>query len=213
MTSDEEDWVALVGLQHQLLLGCLQGFLQVRDATITSVPSLTRVERRSGSCLEAAASAGKIRTRLTPWVRASRQALSLGSMPPGETTIAFSSAGIWSSESQRMTFAVSTFDAGDVGEEDQRVGLGADGAGRGHLVGVDVVVLTVEAERDRGDDGHCAHLPDGFEPAWIGGGDLTDKAEVGYGLLLAGAEDMAIAAGEADGLTGRADRVWRRATC
>jgi hypothetical protein len=34
-------------------------------------------------------------------------------------------------------------------QEHQRVGLGADRAGRRHLVGVDVVVLAVKAERDR----------------------------------------------------------------
>ena len=85
--------------------------------------------------------------------------------------------------------------------------LRADGAGRGHLVGVDVVVLAVEAERDGGDDGDGAHLPDGFEPARVGGDDLADEAEVGGGVLFAGAEDVTVAAGEADGgLAVRAER-------
>ena len=40
----------------------------------------------------------------------------------------------------------------------------------------------------------------------IGGGDFTDEAEVGVGLLLARAKDVAVAAGETDGgLAVRAD--------
>ncbi len=95
--------------------------------------------------------------------------------------------------------AVGAFDAGDVGEEDERVGLGADGAGGGHLVGVDIVVLAIEAEGDGGDDGNGAHGPDGFEPAGIGCGDLAYEAEVGGGFLFACAKDVAVAAGETDG--------------
>lgn len=66
LSADEEDGVALVGVEKQLLFGCLNG-LQVRccvHATMTSVPSLTRVETRSGN--RDAASAGRILTRLTP---------------------------------------------------------------------------------------------------------------------------------------------------
>jgi len=66
MTAYEEDGVALVGVKEQLLLCCLDRF-QFRccvHATMTSVPSLTRVETRSGS--RDAASAGRMRTRLTP---------------------------------------------------------------------------------------------------------------------------------------------------
>src|SRR6202046_10733 len=88
--ADEEDGVAFVGVKEQILLCSLNG-LQFAHATMTSVPSLTRVETRSGS--RDAASAGRMRTRLTPWVRASRQALSLGSIPP-ETIWAFSIGGI-----------------------------------------------------------------------------------------------------------------------
>ncbi len=142
---------------------------------------------------------------MTPWVRASRQALSLGNIPP-ETTCCFFQGGDLGEGEPAHDVAVRAFDAGDVGEEDEGVGLGADGAGGGHLVGIDVVVLAVEAECDRGDDGNSAHRPDGFEPAWVGCGDLADEAEVGVGLLLAGAEDVAVAAGEADrGLAMRAE--------
>lgn len=94
--------------------------------------------------------------------------------------------------------AIGAFDAGNVGEEDEGVGLGADGAGCGHLVGVDVVVLTVEAEGDGGDDGNCAHGPDGLEPLGIHGGDLAYEAEVRVGFFLASTEDVTVAAGEAD---------------
>jgi len=64
---------------------------------------------------------------------------------------------------------------------------------------VDVVVLTVEAESDGGDDRDCAHGPDGVEPLGIGGGDFTDEAKVGHCFLFARAEDVAVAAGEAHG--------------
>jgi hypothetical protein len=102
--------------------------------------------------------------------------------------------------------AVGTFDAGNVGEEDEGVGFGADGAGCGHLVCVDVVVLAIEAEGDGGDDGNRAHSPDGFEPFGVHGGNLAYEAEVGVGFFLAGAEDVAVAAGEANcGLSVRAD--------
>ena len=89
-----------------------------------------------------------MRTRLTPWVRASRQAFSLGNIPP-ETTCCFFHGGYLGQREPAHDVAIGAFDAGDVGEEDERVGLGADGAGGGHLVGVDVVVLAVEAECDR----------------------------------------------------------------
>ncbi len=103
--------------------------------------------------------------------------------------------------------AVGPFDAGNIGEEDERVGLGADGAGGGHLVGVDVVILAVEAEGDGRDDGDGTHLPDGFEPARVGRGNLADEAEVGVGLLFACAEDVAVAAREPHG--GLADLAER----
>src|SRR6202012_4601360 len=68
--------------------------------------------------------------------------------------------------------AVRAFDTGDVGEEDESVGLGGDGGGGGHLVGVDVVVLAVEAERNGADDGNGPHLQVGVEPLGTGEGDL-----------------------------------------
>ena len=85
-------------------------------------------------------------------------------MPP-ETTCGFLERGDLREREPAHDVAVGAFDAGDVGEEDEGVGLGGDGAGGGHLVGVDVVVLAVEAEGDGGDDGDRAHRPDRFEPA------------------------------------------------
>jgi hypothetical protein len=52
---------------------------------MTSVPWATRELHRSGS--EPAASAGRILTRFTPFKSASRQALSLGNMPPEMTAL------------------------------------------------------------------------------------------------------------------------------
>src|SRR5580693_3144097 len=94
--------------------------------------------------------------------------------------------------------AVRTFYSRYVGEEDERVGLGADSAGGGHFVGVDIVVLAVEAEGDGRDDGDGAHSPDGLEPTWICCGDFTYKAEVGCCLLFASTKDMAVATRESD---------------
>ena len=94
--------------------------------------------------------------------------------------------------------AVGALDAGDVGEEDERIGAAGDGAGRGHFVGVDVVVFAVEAEGHGAEDGHAVQLPDGLDPAGIAGGDLAHVAEIGRGALLARTEEQAIAAGEAD---------------
>ena len=95
--------------------------------------------------------------------------------------------------------AVRAFDAGDVGEEDERIGVAGDGAGRGHFVGVDVVVLAVEAEGHGREDGHAVQIPDGLDPARIAGDDLAHVAEVGRGAFFAGAEEQAVAAGEAYG--------------
>ena len=203
VAAGEKDRIAFVGLQEQLLFGGLQGF-EFCHATITSVPSLTRVEIRLGS--DAADPAGKMRTRLTPWVRASRQAWSLGSMPPVMTEVD-SRPGISCNLSQRMTSPSAPLTPGTSVRKTKGVGVGGDGAGGGHLVGVDVVVFAVEAEGDGGDDGNSVHLPDSFKPFGVGGGDFADEAEVGGSLLLAGAEDMAVAAREAHG--GDADLAER----
>ncbi len=121
----------------------------------------------------------------------------LGQHAPGNDLCLFQCGDLREGEPAHDV-AVGSLHAGDVGEEDEGVGLGGDGAGGGHLVGVDVVVLAVEAESDGGDDGDGSHGPDGFEPSRVGCGDLPDEAEVRVGLLLASAEDVAISAGEAD---------------
>ena len=131
-------------------------------------------------------------------------------MPPVMTSSRVSAA-IWSMESQRMTLPSAPRTPGTSVRKTSASALQAHGAGGGHLVGVDVVVLAVEAERDAGDDGHGAHLPDGIEPARIGGSDFADEAEVGSGALFAGAKDEAVAAGKSDGgLAVRAERGDQR---
>src|ERR1035437_2315234 len=79
----EENRVAFIRIEDQLFLRCLDRcklHVTFTHATMTSVPSLTLVVHRSGSrCTD---SAGRIRTRFTPWVSASRQAFSFGNMPP-----------------------------------------------------------------------------------------------------------------------------------
>ena len=86
---------------------------------MTSVPSLMRLLMRSGKAL--ADSAGRMRTRLTPPVSATLQALSLGNMPP-ETTEAWLKCRNLFEREPAHDSAVGSFDAGDVGKKDKRVG-------------------------------------------------------------------------------------------
>ena len=171
---------------------------------MTSVPWATRELHRSGR--EPAASAGKNSYALYAVQESFAAGAELGQHAAGDDG-AFGHLGDLIDGEPSEDFAVRAFDAGNVGEEDERVGVAGDGAGGGHFVGVDVVVLAVEAESHGGEDGHAVQLPDGFEPARIAGGDLADKAEVGRGALFAGAEEQAVAAGEADG--GLAERAER----
>ncbi len=163
-----------------------------------------RALQRSGSRL--ASAAGRMRTRLTPCSKASRQALSLGNMPPLMTS-SLASPAIWSMREPTHDKSVGAADSGHVGEEDERVGVAAHRAGSGHFVGIDIVVFAVEAKGHAGEHRDGAHLPDRFEPARIGGDDLADEAEIGRGALFAGAEDQSISAGKANGgLSMRAQR-------
>ena len=85
--------------------------------------------------------------------------------------------------------------------------MASDGAGRGHLVGVDVVVLAIKAERHRAEDGHAVRLPYGFDQARIAGSNFAHKAEVGRGAFFARAEAQPVSAGESYGrLTDRSQR-------
>src|SRR5690348_10424136 len=73
LTAHKKIGIPLIRIEQQLVLRSLNR-CQIH-ATMTSVPSLTRVEQRSGS--SAADSAGRMRTRLTPCSKASRHAFSL----------------------------------------------------------------------------------------------------------------------------------------
>src|SRR5207302_3399899 len=55
--------------------------------------------------------------------------------------------------------AVGVFHAGDIGEEDEGVGLACGRDGGGHFVGVHVVELAVGTLREASDDGHSVVLP------------------------------------------------------
>ena len=43
--------------------------------------------------------------------------------------------------------------------------------------------------------------------------DFTNEAQIGVGALFAGAEDVAVAASEADGLLAEVLEAWRRGSC
>src|SRR4051812_10480836 len=86
--------------------------------------------------------------------------------------------------------------AGHFCEEDQRLRMACNGARRGHLIGVHVVVLAVGAERDAGDHRNATGIPDRLQPGGIDRADVTDKAEVGSALSLAGEENLSISAGK-----------------
>ena len=92
--------------------------------------------------------------------------------------------------------AVRSLYAGDVGKEDQGVGTAGDGAGSGHFVGVNVVVLAIETESHGAEHRHGVELPYGVEQARVAGGNFADEAKVGGGALFASTEEQAIATGE-----------------
>jgi len=101
----------------------------------------------------------------------------LGQHASGDDGCGFERGELLLNESQRRDVAIGAFDAGDVGEEDEGIGTCGDGGGGSHFVGVDVVVLTVEAEGDGADDG------DGFplvqmasRPLGVGVGDFADES-------------------------------------
>ena len=193
----EQKRIARVGVEHQLGFSGLQLIQSgVVHATMTSVPELMRVLAKSGR--SGGGLGGQDAHALDAVGERFLAGVELGQHAAGDDR-GLLECGDLREREPAHDGAVGAFDAGDVGEEDERVGLGGDGGGGGHLVGVDVVVLAVEAERDGGDDGDGAHGPDGVEPLGVGGGDLADEAEVVLGLLLARAEDVAVAAGEADG--------------
>ena len=87
-----------------------------------------------------------MRTRVTPFFSALVQASSLGSMPP-------LTVGVGDHLPDGVDFqpphhrTVSVFHAIDIGEINERMCAARDGAGRGHSVGIHVVVLPVIAER------------------------------------------------------------------
>ena len=70
-------------------------------ATMTSVPSLTRVEQRSGR--SAAASAGRMRTRLTPCVQRLAAGVELGQHAAGDDLLPSQARESAASVSQRIT--------------------------------------------------------------------------------------------------------------
>ena len=154
-----------------------------------------RDEQRSGN--NAAASAGRMRTRCTPPNNASRQAPSFGNMPPLTTAVRVSS-GICFKLSQRITSPSAPRTPGTSVRNTSTSAWQVIGAGRCHLVGVDVVVLAVKAQCHAGNDRHAAHLPDRQQPAWIGRSNLADKSKIRRGALLARAKYHAIAARKAN---------------
>ena len=114
LAADKQDRVPFVGLKAAAAIllrefGPVSSHLISPQATITSVPWATRLLHRSGR--EPAASAGKILTRFTPFSSASRQALSLGSIPP-EMTALFAISAIWSMLSHRSTSPSAPFTPG-----------------------------------------------------------------------------------------------------
>src|SRR6516225_87257 len=88
--------------------------------------------------------------------------------------------------------------SGNIGEIDERVGAAGYRAGRGHLVGIHVVVLAVEAQREAGDHRNNSGAPQALDPLAIHRADLAHVAKIGL-LLLSGAEDAQVAAADADG--------------
>src|SRR5437879_6774204 len=103
---------------------------------------------------------------------------------------------------------VGIFHARHICQKDQRVSLTSHRASRRHLVGVDVVILAIRADRDTGDHRNSALPPDGFHPARLNHRDLADKPEiVSIAIFLACPEHHAVSAAQADRrLSSRANR-------
>src|SRR5580698_10010648 len=91
--------------------------------------------------------------------------------------IALFQIGDLSKSEPAHNIAICALYTGYIGHEDKCVSLCGDSARGGHLIGVDVVVFTVEAQRDGRDDRHCTHCPDCFKPTRISRSDLSDKAK------------------------------------
>src|SRR6266852_6229175 len=96
----------------------------------------------------------------------------------------------------------------EVSQKDECIRVAGSGAGGSHLVGVDVVVFAVGAERQRTEDGNTSLLPDRFQPGRIDKTNLADKSQVAtFNVLLASAEALAICAAKAD--CGRSSQLDR----
>src|SRR5260370_12556671 len=83
--------------------------------------------------------------------------------------------------------------------------MAGGGAGRGHLVGINVVLLAIHAKRQAENLWDTATTPNRFDPTCIGRANLSDESQVmGGTVLFAGAERQAISAAHSHRLT--ADR-------
>src|SRR5664279_5779404 len=93
----------------------------------------------------------------------------------------------------------------DVGDVNQRVCATCNRACRRHLVGIHVVILAIETERETGYHRHDAGSPQPLDPLDIHGPNVAHESQVRR-LLPGGAKHSQVAAAEADcRLTSRAD--------
>ena len=96
----------------------------------------------------------------------------------------------------------------DVGEKNQCIRLRCDRACCRHLISVDVVILSVRAQRDAGDNWNTTLRPNGFEPPWLNRTDFSHITQVeSFTLFLTCAKSSPVTATQSDGrLTCRSNR-------
>ena len=151
----------------------------VHDA-ITSVPQSMGWVKNPGRT--SARTAGKMRTRDTPFFRALVHASNFGSIPP--VTVARSTMEVIAfTASQRSTEPSASFTPATSVRIHQRLRAQLHGKRRGHLVGIHVVVLAIEAKRQARYHGHHARIPEALDPGGINGNHFADVAEIRMLLL------------------------------
>ncbi len=99
--------------------------------------------------------------------------------------------------------------AGDVGHVDEPLGVNIFGAGRGHVVGVDVVDLAVSAESQAGGHRDDPGTPQRLEEIQVDAGEIPDKPERAGHLVVnhrLGEEGAGVGSAQPDRrLAGRGD--------
>ena len=135
----------------------------------------------------------------TPRSRASRQAVTLGIIPPGEGAVGDERAqlGRRGARDQALGIAHVAQQTGHVGQVDDLLGAQAGRHGSGHGVGVDVVRLAVQVGPDGRQDRDDVLGQQPVEDGRVDRGHVTDEAQLGAAGV--GGDQAGVLAGQTDG--------------